>query len=298
MLGYFYFGAPLALILGGPLSGALMELDGLLGLRGWQWMFLVEGLAASVVGVWAYYYLPNRPKDAKWLGQEEKVALLEALKLEDDRKWAHQSFSLLTNMRNPQILHLALVYLLIQVSVYGVTFYLPAQVERLLGRKAGLEVGLVTAIPWLCALGGLCVIPRLATAWGARHGVATGTLLLAAAGILASGSASPVLALAGLCVAATGFIAAQPIFWTFPSDRYTGSTAAAVLALINSCGALGGFIAPNIRSWADRHWGAGTGGVSALALATFAGALLFFLVPRSTERTTTVRVAAAQPRSS
>lgn len=279
MLGFFYFGAPLALILGGPISGALMELEGVFDLRGWQWMFLVEGLAASAVGVWAYWYIPNRPADAAWLSGAEKQALERALDDENGVKRAQHSRGVLATIIHPQVLHFALIYLLIQVSVYGVTFYLPSQVERLLGRKAGLEVGLVTAIPWLCALLALWTIPKFAARRKGPRWVGAATLLAAAVGIAGSSSSLPVLALGGLCLAAAGFIAAQPVFWTFPTDRLTGSAAAAAIALINSFGALGGFMAPNVRTWADHAFATAGAGVLVLASTTVTGALLFLIIP-------------------
>lgn len=282
MLGFFYFGAPLALMIGGPVSGALLEMDGVLGLRGWQWMFLVEGVAASAVGVWTYWYIPNRPADAAWLTDSEKQALQGAIDTEDTAKALHQPRRLLATLANPRVLHFALIYLLIQLSVYGVTFYLPAQVERVLNRKAGFAVGLVTAIPWACALAALWIVPGLAARFQERRWLAAATLLVASAGIAGSSSASPAPALAALCLAAAGFISVQPVFWTFPTDRLSGSAAAAGIALINSFGAVGGFIAPNVRTWADQALPFAGAGVRVLACTTIAGALLFLLIPRKT----------------
>ena len=282
MLGWFYLGAPLALILGGPVSGLLMEWDGRLGLRGWQWMFLVEGLAAAVVGVWTFWYLPSRPAEAAWLTVLERQALQTKLAEEADARRAHSPGDLWAALRHPRVLRLAGLYLLIQMSVYGVTFYLPAQVEKLLGRPAGWTVGVVSALPWVCALVAAWAVPR----WGSRtarpHRLAAGVLLVAAGGIALSASPLPLPALLGLCLAAAGFIGVQPVFWTFPTGELTGVAAAGGIALINSFGAAGGFLAPNVRVWTSQLLGVPEAGIFALTATTVAGAVLFFRLRSAT----------------
>lgn len=279
MLGLFYFGAPLAFIFGGPLSGGLMELDGALGWRGWQWLFAVEGLLASVVGVWTYGYLTNRPAEAAWLEPAERKALQRAIDAEEAAKEAHNPRHVLAVLVQPRVLHCALIYLCIQVSVYGVTFYLPAQVERLLGAKAGLKVGLVTAVPWVCALLAAWGLPRAAVRFGRPRAWAVLALVASAAGIATSTTQQPALALVALCVAAAGFIAVQPIFWTFPTAELAGASAASGIAFINTCGAVGGFLAPNLRVWAEQGLRWPTAGVLALAASTVLAALLILLFP-------------------
>ena len=273
-MGFFYFGAPLAFIFGSPLSGLLLELDGFVGVHGWQWLFAVEGLMASAVGVWAYWYLDNRPADAKWLTLEERRQVQELLDAEDQHKQSHGR-SLLSVLCQPSVLYLCLIYLLIQASVYGVVFYLPSQVAGLLGSKVGLLVGLVTAIPWVCALCAAYLIPGYSDRTGQRRRTAALTLLMAAAGIACSVSvSSPLLGIIALCFAASGFIAVQPVFWTFPSSYLAGSAAAAGIALINSFGALGGFIAPVLKNWAEGAFHSPAAGLYLLAATTVIAALL------------------------
>lgn len=278
MMGLFYFGAPLAFIFGGPFSGLLLELNGKLGLRGWQWMFLVEGLAASAAGVWTFWHLTDRPADANWLTESERRALQDAVAAEDAAKRGHGPHQVLAALVNPRVLHFAALYGLIQMSVYGVTFYLPAQVERMLHRRAGVEVGVVAAIPWACALVAAWAIPTWAGRGDSRRAVAAGALLAASAGIALSTVASSGLALMALCVAAAGFIGVQPVFWTFPTGELTGAAAAGAIALINSAGAVGGFLAPNVRLWAGRALGSSGAGVYVLAATTVLGVILFLLI--------------------
>lgn len=284
MLGLFYFGAPIALTLGGPLSGLLLEADGLLGLGGWRWMFLVEGLAASAVGAWAFFYLDNRPADARWLTAGEREALEGALAAEVHQQTPPPSHSLLRALTQPRLLHLGLIYALIQMSVYGVTFYLPSQIAKLLGRDTGLLVGLVSAVPPLCALFGAYCVPRLSRGPERRRWVGGVCLAVAGGAIALSASNNPVVALLALCVAWAGFIGVQPVFWTVPTDELRGVAAAGGIALINSCGAVGGFLAPNLKTWTEQTLASATAGYALLALTTLVGALLFGLLPRTRPR--------------
>ena len=272
-MGFFYFGAPLAFIFGSPLSGLLLELDGFMGSHGWQWLFAVEGLMATVVGIWAYFYLDNRPADAKWLTSQERDQLQAVLDAEDSQKQVHGG--LLKVLAQPAVLYLCLIYLLIQASVYGVVFYLPTQVAGLLGSKVGLMVGLVSAVPWLCALLAAWKIPALADRTGQRRAVAALTLLVSGLGIAASVTfTSPLLGILALCFAASGFIAVQPVFWTFPGSFLAGSAAAGAIALINSFGALGGFIAPILKNWVEVTFHSPAAGLYLLAFTTLIAAAL------------------------
>ena len=277
--GLFYFGAPLAFILGSPLSGILLEMDGLAGYKGWQWMFLIEGILASVVGVWAYFYLDNRPSDAKWMSPEEKASLQAAIDSEESLKHSHGPKDTLSALGNGKVLYLCLIYFLIQMSVYGVVFYLPSQVASLLGVKVGLKVGLVTAIPWVCALIAAYYIPRFSDRTGERRLTAAATLAVGGLGIAASVTASsPLLALISLCFAAAGFIAVQPLFWTFPTNYLAGVAAAGGIALINSLGNVGGFVAPNVKTWAEKTFESTSAGLYLLAATTLLGAVLILCV--------------------
>jgi MFS family permease len=276
VMGLFYFGAPLAFILGGPISGLLLEMDGVLGLKGWQWMFMVEGLLAAATGIWAYFYIDDKPADASWLDADEKRVLNAAVAAEERDKGVHGPHSVLAALFNPRVLYLCAIYFLIQVAVYGVVFYLPTQVAQLLGRKVGIEVGLVTAVPWVCALLAAYLIPRYSDRTGERRWTAASTLAVAGAGIAVSAeaSASPLVALIALCFAASGFIAVQPLFWTFPTGYLSGAAAAGGIALVNSFGAAGGFTGPIVRTWGEQSFASPLAGLYLLALAALIGAIL------------------------
>ena len=275
--GLFYFGAPLAFIFGGPLSGMLLDLDGLGGLQGWQLMFIATGALTVAVGIWAFSYLNNGPADAKWLSETERTTLTAALEAEDQVKADHSPKGALRALGNPKVLYFCVIYFTIQMSVYGVTFYLPTQIAKLVGAKVGLGVGLMTAVPWGIAMIATFVLSRLADRTGKRRLVATISLTAAAVGIFASAlTDSPVLGLAALSLGAAGFISVQPVFWTLPTGMLVGAAAAGGIALINSIGSLGGFVAPIAKTWAEASFGPNAGLLLLAVTALLGSAMLFY----------------------
>ena len=204
---------------------------------------------------------------------------------EDRHHGAHGVTSLLAGLLNWRVVYLGLIYFLIQMCVYGVVYYLPPQVGRLLGRNVGFIVGLVTAVPWACALLASYYVPRFAEAVGQRRLVATVTMLACAAGVSLSSALAPVplAALAALCVAVAGFIAVQPLFWTLPTAYLRGAAAAPGLALVNVMGALAGSVSPAYRLWADNRFGTGAG-LYALGVTTVLGAIMIAAAARVLQR--------------
>jgi MFS family permease len=278
--GLFYYGAPLAFILGGPLSGQLLELDGMFGFQGWQLMFLVEGLLASLAGIFVFFVLDDRPAEAKWLDAEEKQTLLAALAADEQAK-PHDMRGAGRALRDLRVLYLCTIYIMIQASVYGLSFFLPTQVAKLLGTKVGLEVGLVSALPWIVALIGVTLIPPYADHTGRHRGLGAIMLGLAAVGLAVSAlTTSPLIAIAALCLAACGMIVSQPLFWTLPTALLGGAGAAGGIALINSIGNLGGFLAPNIRAWLEAAFASSAAGLLGLATVALLGGALMVMARR------------------
>ncbi len=277
VLGLFYLGIPLALILGGPLSGLLLEIRPLFGLQSWQWMFLVEGFMAVVLGLFAFWYLDNGPANASWLLAEEKQALANALALEEEKRRSTGPAKLLPMFRNLRVMHFLLIYALIQISTYGAVFYLPAEISALMHRPVGIEVGLVSAIPWICTLIAVYFLPRVADKLHKHRQLASLTLMISGCASLTFPTAGPRIGLAMLSLAAAGFIAVQPLFWMFPT-RYLADRAAAGGIAVIGMGNLGGFLAPNLKVWADEHFGSQHAGLYLLAGLTILNAGLIALV--------------------
>ena len=276
-IGLFYYGAPLALTLGGPLSGLLVAHDAF-GLHGWQIMFIVEGLAASLGGIAVLFLLKDSPAKAPWLTPDEKTVLLEAL-AQDEREnpRSHDPWQAL---RDGRVLYLAMVYFLLEIGFYGLTFYLPAQVSKLMGVAIGLEVGLITAIPWVLALICVTIIPRWCDARDNARGIGAITLAVAGVALAVSALATPLIAFCALSVAAAALIVAPCLFWTLPSRILGGAAAAGGIGLINAIGNLGGFVAPNLRAWVDIGLNSHSAGVVGLGIMTVIGACTFAVAPR------------------
>jgi len=270
IMGLFYMGAPLALAFGSPLSGALLEMHGFMGKPGWYWMFIIEGLVAIIAGVVTFFYLDNKPQEARFLDQNEKEVLIAQLTSEESVK---TSSNISDAISNAKVWHLAIIYMIIQISVYGLIFFLPTQVGALMGKNVGFTVSLVAAIPWVASLFGTYYIPRYSDRTGERKKVAAMTLLLAGLGIGISAFTSPVLAIIALCFAAIGFIAVQPVFWTMPTNILSGAGLAAGIGFVNMFGAFGGFLAPIIRVKAETIFNNGTAGLLTLAIITVVGSV-------------------------
>ena len=165
--------------------------------------------------------------------------------------------------------------MIIQISVFGLTFFLPTTVAELMGTTVGMKASLVTAIPYIAALIGTYFIPRYADRTGNRINIAAVTLLVSGIGM--SGAAVvgdiPALSIFGLCFAAMGFIAVQPIFWTFPTNLLTGAALAGGIGFVNTMGAFGGFCAPMIKVYADKLFNNPMAGLLTLGVITAVGAI-------------------------
>ncbi|WP_266064568.1 MFS transporter [Brucella intermedia] len=273
--GYFYFGVPLALVVGGPISGFLLEWHGLAGLAGWQWMFLIEGLAAAAVGVWAFFWLDDRPRDAQWLSTDERAAIEEQLKSEDAAKVAHAPSGMFSSLTDGRALYLTLTFFFVQIAAYGLIFYLPVIVSGYLGVKVGLEVGIITAIPWIVSLVGIYYLTSWSDRTGNRHSVVTLSYLALAISLVASAYLGTVLGVAALCVAAAAYCGATPLFWTICTKHLSNSSAATGIALIGAVGNLGGFVAPNLKAWVEGNFGPQASMIAIAATALISAIMVF-----------------------
>ncbi|MFD1213723.1 MFS transporter [Arthrobacter sp. GCM10027362] len=281
----FIAGSSVAAAISGPVAGTLLTLEGLFGLRGWQWLFGFEGVLSMVVGVVVFFLLDSKIEDAKWLTGNEKTALAAVIAAEDAqhaRDAAGARINRWKMLLNPQILLLCGIYFAIQLSIYANTFWLPAIVKRIPG-TTDLSVGFLSAIPWVCAVIAMFFAAKLQDRARSRRPLLVVALLVAAAGTYAAAVASPVLALVFLAVAAMGFKSASPLFWTIPQSGLHPLVLAPAIALVNSVGNLGGFVAPFSFGIIKEQTGSVIPGLLALAAASVAAACLVYFVKERTK---------------
>ncbi|HEX9199185.1 MAG TPA: MFS transporter [Acidobacteriaceae bacterium] len=241
----FMAAAPMAGLIGSPVSGALMQMDGLLGLHGWQWLFLVEGLPAFVLGLVTFRFLTDRPADAKWLTAEERGWLSRAIEEEQAAIIDPHRHSAWRALADWKVLALSLAYFGTSAGLYTIGFWAPLIVKGL--GFSVVKVGFLVAIPNLIAVVGMVLWSRNSDRTGERYWHAAVACVIAAVGMaMAAGAAgsSAVVAIAGLSLTAVGVSAAKPPLWSLPTKFFGGTAAAASIGLINSLGTLGGFAGP------------------------------------------------------
>ena len=245
IVSLFMTAVPIATVFGGPLSGALLGLHGFLGIDGWRWLFVIEGVPAVLLGILALKLLTDRPKDAEWLTAEERNALDERLAAEAEETRAHGYAGIGEALTNPRVIQLGLVYFCLVVGLYGIGFWMP-QVLQTFG-LSNLAIGFLTAIPYLVAAIGMVIAGRHSDAKGERIWHVALPLFLSGAAFAWSANAGALpLVMLALSLAALGLYAAIGTFWSLPTSILTGTGAAAGLALINSIGNCGGFVGPVI----------------------------------------------------
>jgi ACS family tartrate transporter-like MFS transporter len=259
--------------IGSPLSGALMQMHGLAGLHDWQWLFLLEGAPAVLLGFVTFRVLSDRPAKAAWLADEERNWLEEAMTRENlaSRGRTHSAWRALGDWK---VLVLSLAYFGTSAGLYTIGFWAPLIVKGF--GFSSMAVGWLVAIPNLVAVAGMVLWSRNSDRTGERYWHAAIACIIAAAGMAIAGAAgsSIVVAIVGLSLTAFGVSAAKPPLWCLPMMFFAGTGAAASIGLINSLGTLGGFVGPWMIGSADQasgHFARGlylVGGTLLLSAAT------------------------------
>lgn len=249
ILALFYLAQPLTIVIGAPVAAMLIEAHGLFGLEGWRVMFAGVALPAIIVGVIAWFYLADKPADAKWLNEAERNWLTAALAAETKAKHQTHGSNVKAALTNGRVWLLALVYFGLIYGLYALAFFLPTIIggfESQFGSKFNVvQKGLITAIPYLPAAVALFLWSRDATRRGVRSWHVGLPALLGAVSIpLALYMNSPAATVAAITVTACAIFSALPTFWSIPARFLSGAAAAAGIALINTIGNAAGFIAP------------------------------------------------------
>jgi MFS transporter, ACS family, tartrate transporter len=274
VLALFLTAIAAAYVAGGPISGGLLELDGVAGLDGWQWLFLVEGLPAIGLGLFTLRYLDERPGDAAWLEAEERAYLSETIAREHQERTGGVETRLREVLLSGPVWLLGLINFIILAAGFGLTFFVPDLVQDRTG-YSDFAVGCLAAIPYGVATVAMLLIAKRADRAPSRRPYIAALAGVGALGTLLTGYAqSPLLLTVGISLAATGLLAAIPVFWALPTAFLTGRSAAAGIALIAAVGNLGGFAGPAFTGISEDSSGGYEMPLSVLAGLLVVGGLL------------------------
>jgi D-galactonate transporter len=290
-LAAFAIAVPVSTVIGAPISGMLLGLDGVMGLKGWQWLFIIEGIPSVILGVVTWFYLTDKPEKAEWLTPDQKMWLSDKLEGERLAKESAHGMTLRQALSSPKVLMLSVIYFGFVGALYGMQFWLP-QIVKAFG-FTNLQTGFVTAIPYL--FGSIAMV-----LW-AQHSDKTRErvwhvglpLLLTAVALALSGiSTNPTLTMVALTVAAIGVFCTFALFWTLPTAWLSGTAAAGAIALINSIGNLAGFGGPYLIGWVKELTGSTSTGLLVLAAMPLVAGIL---VLAGNHGTTTEFTSAGKP---
>jgi MFS transporter, ACS family, tartrate transporter len=295
MIGLFMAAIPLSSVLGSPVSGYLLGMDGIGGLAGWQWLYVVEAVPAVILAFVVLGYLTDKPEDARWLDAGERQWLAGRLAEERALREAARRITVMQSLVNPRILALSLVYFGGVAAIYGVGFFLPTIVKGF--GLSNSQTGWVTAIPFLVGAIGMVWYTRRSDRMLERKNHTAVALLIGAVGLIAATlTGNLILAMIAFSFSAFGVFSMLPVFWTLPTAFLSGASAASGIAVINSLGNLSGFVGPYAVGYIKDQTGSYDGG-----LLLIAGLMLLAMVvvlalghDHSLERASTQRHIAAE----
>ena len=281
-VAFFMTATALAGVIGGPVSGVLLNMHGSGGISGWQWLFLLEGLPAVILGIVTLFYLPEGPAKAGWLPEDERAWLLARLAAEQSGKHQEGKRSLSEALKSARVWGFCLVYFALIVAMYGITLWMPLIIKGM-AVSSDLMVGIVSVIPYLGAASFMVIVGMSSDRTGERRLHVAGSLAVAALGFVLSLSAgSPAGKVFCLVVAAAGIWGALGPFWAFAGSFLSGTGAAAGIALINSIGNLGGFTGPTLMGFLRNSTGSYDKGLLVLGLIVLAGSLAALVIRQKT----------------
>jgi len=291
----FMAAAPISTALGSPISAALLEMHGLMGFAGWQWMFVLEAVPAVVLGVLVLFWLTDKPQKAKWLSEEERNWLVTTLAAEQAQRQSAAHHSAWQGLFDKRVLALALVYFGTSAGLYTLGIWSP-QIIKTMGLSP-MAIGLLNAVPAVIAVAAMVLWARHSDKSGERPWHVIAACILAAVGLVFAGNAATIV---GVIVALTlvncGISASKPPLWSMPTLFLSGSAAAAGIATINSIGNLGGFVGPFMIGVIKEHTGSFTWGLYFVAALLVLSSLTVLLLSAMV-RKASANSALAHPKS-
>ena len=277
IIAAFMVAIPVSLAVGAPLSTAILQMDGIAGLKGWQWLFLIEGLPTVLFGFVFLTVMPDRPRDAKWLSDEERTWLQGTIDSEQRAVAAVHGTSVLKAFADPRLIALAFIYFANTTANLGLAFFLP-QILKSLG-LSDMQTGLMTSVPYIVGTLGILVFGYVSEKYKERRWTLFAALALTGFGLIAAGlMTGSLLAVIVMAIAAVGIYGTKAPFWPLPSMFLTGSAAAGGIALINSVGNLGGFVGPTMVGWIREVTGSFEAGLYFLGGLALVAAILTLVV--------------------
>jgi MFS family permease len=282
MVATFMLAIPLSGIIGGPVSGFIMQyLAGHSGWPGWKWLFLLEALPAIAVGIVTIFYLDSGIRRSKWLTDDEKELLASNIAADSREKIEHPSVAAV--FRDPRVWLMSWIFFSCAMGQYALTFWMPTLIKTA-GIRSVLNIGLVTAIPYLATAVTMVLVGASADRHRERRWHLAIPMVIGSAGLILSVMAGTQTALAVffLSIAAAGVITSAPLFWSLPTAFLSGAAAAAGIAAINSVGNLAGFVSPYMVGWLKDLTHSDKDAMLCLTLIMVVGAATVFLVPAKT----------------
>ncbi|MGI4813734.1 MAG: MFS transporter [Janthinobacterium lividum] len=263
VFAYFLASVPLSSVIGFPISAALLGMDGLWGMHGWQWLFIIEALMAVLLSVVVFYCLTDYPRDAKWLSTEQRGWLEHRLVLEAERRQGARGTGVWVALMNPRVLGFCIIHFCTNLALYGFGFFLP-QIVKPFG-LSNLQTGFVAAVPFVLGALGMVYWGRRADHFSRRWSILIPMALAALGFAGAAAFSNPYWMLASMSLASFGLLGYSPVFWTLPTAVLAGAAAAVAIAAINSVGNLAGFFGPTIVGYLRDLTGSYSTGLAASA---------------------------------
>jgi MFS transporter, ACS family, tartrate transporter len=249
MVSMYMVAIPASAVIGAPLSTFILGImDGVMGFRGWQWVFILEAIPALVLSVVTWFYMTDHPPQAQWLTRDERDWLVNRQEAEVSQREEAHGMSVWETMKNPKVLALGIAGYGIANQIYGMTYFLP-QIVKQFG-LTNMQTGFVSMIPFGIGAIGMIWYGKRSDQVLERRSHTVVTFLIAAVGLMAVGlSANPYWRMVCLCFASFGVFAVLPVFWSMPTAFLSGAAAAAGVAYINSIANIAGFVGPFLMGW-------------------------------------------------
>jgi MFS transporter, ACS family, tartrate transporter len=273
IVGSFTLALPISVALGAPISTAILGLDGTLGIRGWQWIYVIEAVPTVLIGFFVLFAMTDNPAKAKWLTDAERNWLTTTLDTERRQVEAHGKYSILESMTHLRVWLLSVNYLGIVTASLGLLLFAP-QIIKSLGAST-MNIGYATSLAYICGAVAMMGFGWLSDRLGDRRWLLCLTCAMSTAGLAIAGATMGTWwSLAGMCLATAGFYGTKGPFWAMPTMILSGTAAASGLAFINAFGNIGGAVGPAVVGWLRDTTGSYAGGLYGLAIFTGVSAVI------------------------